>query len=66
MWECAMLKSNLHQCLSVAQIDFDASPQEIDSADDETYAKTIFPAFPNMSIDYGILEKSADVHSTEM
>ena len=56
------LKSNLHQCLSVAQIDFDASPQEIDSADDETYAKTIFPAFPNMSIDYGILEKSADVH----
>ena len=56
------LKANLHQCLSVAQIDFDASPQEIDTADDEKYAKNIFPAFPNMSVDYGILEKSVDVH----
>lgn len=56
------LKESLQQSLSVAQIDFDASLQDFDMEDEEKFAQQLFPAFPNMSIDYGVLEKSKDVH----
>ena len=56
------LKESLQQSLSIAQIDFDATPQEFDTENEEEFAQHLFPAFPNMSIDYGVLEKSPNVH----
>ncbi|AWX07231.1 mannose-1-phosphate guanylyltransferase [Prevotella intermedia] len=56
------LKESLQQSLAIAQIDFDATPQEFDTENEEEFAQHLFPAFPNMSIDYGVLEKSPNVH----
>jgi len=62
MWNIHAISQELQRCLPDMMLKFKNGEPYMGTDQEDTYIQEIFPTCPNISIDYGVMEKAKPVH----
>ena len=62
LWNLKTIAAAIRTYLPELHTIFMTDPRKMGTAEEETYIQEIFPTCPNISIDYGVMEKADSVH----
>ncbi|MCR4664823.1 MAG: mannose-1-phosphate guanylyltransferase [Paludibacteraceae bacterium] len=62
LWNLNAISSAIERYLPELHTAFMTAPEKMGTPDEDAYIQEVFPTCPNISIDYGVMEKAESVH----